>query len=103
MAAIDMAAVDCGLIVCTRSGEDVVLRRGSEVATAPVTPVTPVDATGAGDQFAAGFLYGHATGADLATSGRMGCIAAAEVIGHIGPRPETDLKELFRKEGLMTA
>ena len=61
----------------------------------------PVDATGAGDQFAAGFLYGYATGQSLAVAGRMGCIAAAEVIGHFGARPESDVKALFRGHGLI--
>lgn len=99
--ALETAAGESGLIVCTRSGHDVVLVRGDEEATVPVKTVTPVDATGAGDQFAAGFLYGLATGADLATSGRMGCVAAAEVIGHVGPRPEAKLQDLFRAEGLI--
>ena len=67
----------------------------------PVKEVVPVDATGAGDQFAAGFLYGVATDQTLAVSGRMGCIAAAEVIGHYGARPEKDVKDLFRAEGLI--
>jgi len=100
-AALETAAAECRLVVCTRSGHDVVMVRGDEEATAPVTPITPVDATGAGDQFAAGFLYGLATGRDLATSGRMGCIAAAEVISHYGARPEADVKALFAKEGLV--
>ncbi|OWU86112.1 adenosine kinase [Oceanicola sp. 22II-s10i] len=99
--ALETAAGESGLIVCTRSGHDVVLVKGEEEAIVPVTPVTPVDATGAGDLFAAGFLYGLATGADLATSGRMGCVAAAEVIAHVGARPEANLKALFRKEGLI--
>ncbi|WP_375687515.1 adenosine kinase [Pseudooceanicola sp. LIPI14-2-Ac024] len=99
--ALETAAGESGLVVCTRSGQDVVVVRGDEEAVVPVRAVTPVDATGAGDQFAAGFLYGLATGADLATSGRMGCVAAAEVIGHVGPRPEADLKDLFRAEGLI--
>lgn len=99
--ALEQAASDSGLIVCTRSGHDVVLVSGKEQASAPVQEITPVDATGAGDLFAAGFLYGLATGADLATSGRMGCVAAAEVISHYGARPETDLKALFATEGLV--
>ncbi len=99
--ALETAADECGVVVCTRSGHDVVLVRGEEEAVVPVTHVTPVDATGAGDQFAAGFLYGYATGADLATCGRMGCIAAAEVIGHMGPRPEADVLALFRAAGLV--
>lgn len=100
-AALEQAAADAGLVVCTRSGHDVIVMRGDEQAIVPVTRVVPVDATGAGDQFAAGFLYGLATGQSLATSGRMGCVAAAEVISHFGARPETDLKALFRKEGLI--
>jgi len=60
-----------------------------------------VDATGAGDQFAAGFLYGLATGAPLQVAGRMGCIAAAEVIGHYGARPERDVRALFEAEVLV--
>jgi len=67
----------------------------------PVETVTPVDATGAGDQFAAGFLYGLAAGRDMETCGRMGVIAAAEVISHMGPRPETALKSLFAEAGLV--
>ncbi|NCO86443.1 MAG: adenosine kinase [Rhodobacterales bacterium] len=100
-AALEQAAADSGLVVCTRSGHDVVLVRGAEEAVVPVRRVVPVDATGAGDQFAAGFLYGLATGQSLAVAGRMGCLAAAEVISHFGARPEADLKQLFRKEGLI--
>lgn len=100
-AALEMAARETGLLVCTRSGHDVIVVRGAEQVVVPVRRVTPVDATGAGDQFAAGFLYGLATGADLATAGRMGCVAAAEVIGHFGARPEADLRALFRAEGLI--
>jgi sugar/nucleoside kinase (ribokinase family) len=66
-----------------------------------VDRVVPVDATGAGDQFGAGFLYGLATGQSLETAGRMGCIAATEVIGHIGARPKADIAALFRAEGLI--
>jgi sugar/nucleoside kinase (ribokinase family) len=100
-AALEQAAADAGLVVCTRSGHDVIVVRGDEQAIVPVRRIVPVDATGAGDQFAAGFLYGLATGQSLANCGRMGCIAAAEVISHFGARPETDLKALFRKEGLI--
>ncbi|MBN8632248.1 MAG: adenosine kinase [Rhodobacterales bacterium] len=99
--ALEQAAQDAGLVVCTRSGHDVIVVRGEEQAVVPVRRVVPVDATGAGDQFAAGFLYGLATGQSLLTSGRMGCVAAAEVISHFGARPETDLKALFRKENLI--
>ncbi len=100
-AALEQAASESGLIVCTRSGHDVVLVQGEDEAIVPVRQVTPVDATGAGDQFAAGFLYGLATDRPLEVCGRMGVVAAAEVIGHFGARPEADLKALFRDTGLI--
>ncbi len=100
-AALEQAAADAGLVVCTRSGHDVIVVRGDERAVVPVRRIVPVDATGAGDQFAAGFLYGVATGQSLAVCGRMGCLAATEVISHFGARPEADLKALFRTEGLI--
>jgi sugar/nucleoside kinase (ribokinase family) len=99
-AALEQAAGEAGLVVCTRSGSDVVLVQGDETVEVPVNRVVPVDATGAGDQFAAGFLFGLAQRQSLAVSGRMGCVAAAEVIGHYGARPETDVRALFRAAGL---
>jgi sugar/nucleoside kinase (ribokinase family) len=99
--ALAQAAADCALVVCTRSGDGVILIRGEERVQVPVDRVVPVDATGAGDLFAAGFLFGLATGRDLATAGRMGCVAAAEVISHYGARPEADLRALFRDSGLL--
>jgi sugar/nucleoside kinase (ribokinase family) len=99
--ALMRAAADCPIVVCTRSGADVALIREGERVEVPVRRVVPVDATGAGDQFAAGFLYGLATGQKLAVAGRMGCIAAGEVISHFGARPEVDVKALFRRHGLI--
>ena len=98
--ALTEAAAVCETVVCTRSGEAAILIRGGERVMAPVHRVTPVDATGAGDQFAAGLIYGLATGRPLAEAGRMGCIAAAEVITHVGARPEADVRALFAAEGL---
>ena len=100
-AAIARTAEMCPLVVCTRSGDGVTIVAGDQRIDVPVEKITPVDATGAGDQFAAGFLYGLATGRDLETCGRMGCVAAREVIGHVGPRPETDILNLFKIEGLI--
>lgn len=99
--ALKQAAADAGTVVCTRSGDEVIVLRGAERVHVPVNRVVPVDATGAGDQFAAGFLYGMATGADLARAGRMGCVAAAEVISHFGARPEADLRALFAAQNLI--
>jgi sugar/nucleoside kinase (ribokinase family) len=99
--ALAQARADCPIVVCTRSGADVIVMRGDDRIEVPVRRVVPVDATGAGDQFAAGFLYGLATGQSMAIAGRMGCVAAAEVISHFGARPEADLKALFRADGLI--
>ena len=99
--ALLQASQDTGLLVCTRSGDEVILLRGAERTVVAVQRVVPVDATGAGDLFAAGFIYGMATGHSLAVAGRMGCVAAAEVIGHYGARPEADLKALFSAHGLI--
>ena len=99
----DLAAVAaiCPLVVCTRSGDGVSILRDGVRTDVSVTTVIPVDATGAGDQFAAGFLYGLAKGSDMKTAGRMGCVCAGEVIGHMGPRPEANLTALFRDAGLL--
>ena len=100
-AALEQAASESGLIVCTRSGHDVVITEGNDSISVPVSPIAPLDTTGAGDQFAAGFLFGMASGAPLAVAGRMGCIAAGEVITHYGARPKADVKALFAAEGLI--
>ena len=68
----------------------------AEVAAEPVDKV--VDTTGAGDQFAAGFLSGHAKGEPLEACLKRGAIAAAEVISHYGPRPEVALKALMAEK-----
>lgn len=100
-AALDKAAAVCETVVCTRSGDPVVIRQGDVRIEVPVTPVTPVDATGAGDQFAAGFLFGFASGRDLKDCGAMGVMAASEVIGHIGPRPRANIGAMFKQAGLL--
>jgi len=98
--ALAKTAAMCPLVVCTRSGDGVTIIRDGERVDVSVTKVVPVDATGAGDQFAAGFIYGMATERDLETCGLMGNICAAEVIGHIGPRPEQEMMSLFKAAGL---
>lgn len=99
--ALRRAADVCDIVACTRSGDAVWIQQGSQRFTADVTAVTPVDATGAGDQFAAGFLYGVSTGRTLDVAAQMGVLCAAEVIAHIGPRPEVDMAEAFAKHGLI--
>jgi sugar/nucleoside kinase (ribokinase family) len=93
-----------GVAALTRSerGSIVVTPHAShEVGIFPVDKV--VDSTGAGDQYAAGFLYGLARGRPLADCGRLGALAAAEVISHYGPRPEARLADLAAAHGLALA
>jgi sugar/nucleoside kinase (ribokinase family) len=100
-AAVRALRTDIDIAVVTRSEKGclVIGPDGNEaVAAFPIERV--VDTTGAGDLFAAGFLYGLARGADDRTCGRLGALAAAEVIGHLGARPETSLKDLARDNGL---
>jgi sugar/nucleoside kinase (ribokinase family) len=91
----------CPIVVCTRSGDGVTLVREGERVDVPVKKIVPIDATGAGDQFAAGFLYGLSKGHDLETCGKMGNLCAAEVISHIGPRPQKDMLAEFKAAGLV--
>jgi sugar/nucleoside kinase (ribokinase family) len=99
-AAMDRAEAQIPVTACTVGARGAhVLADGGRWHT-PATPVRVVDATGAGDLFAAGFLHGVTTGRDWLTCARMGCTAAGEVISHIGARPEADLRALFRAEGL---
>jgi len=90
------------LFAVTRSEKGAVVFQGSAVHLIDAMPdVQVVDTTGAGDQFAAGFLYGVANDLGMATSGRLGCLAAAEVISHIGPRPAVPLHGLAKSAGLV--
>jgi sugar/nucleoside kinase (ribokinase family) len=82
----------------TRSAKGAVVLSGDEVHVVDAEPVgSVIDTTGAGDQFAAGFLYGYTQGRDLHTAGRIGAIAAAEVIQHYGGRPASDLRALVER------
>ncbi|ANY19071.1 5-dehydro-2-deoxygluconokinase [Tsuneonella dongtanensis] len=85
-------------LVVTRSAEGAVAVRGGERAEVPAVPTTVVDTTGAGDLFAAGFLYGHVRGEALETCLKRGAICAAEIISHYGARPEADLKALMAEK-----
>lgn len=92
----------CEVAALTRSEHGSVVVTREETQAIPAQRIDQlVDTTGAGDLYAAGFLYGLTHGRDLASSGRLGSLAAAEVIGHYGARPETSLKELARKAGLL--
>lgn len=95
--ALQAARGHCEIACLTRSEKGSVVLSGEEVHVVDAEPVDSViDTTGAGDLFAAGFLYGYTHGHGLADSARIGGVAAAEVIGHYGARPETDLSVLAR-------
>lgn len=84
----------CEVACLTRSEKGSVLVTADEVHQIPAVPAELVDTTGAGDLYAAGVLFGLTHGKDLPTSGRLGALGAAEVISHVGARPEADLKVL---------
>lgn len=87
--------------VVTRSEHGALVVTREETVAVPAMPVEAVvDTTGAGDLFAAGFLYGLARDRDARDCLRLGALAAAEIISHIGARPETGLADLARQNGL---
>jgi sugar/nucleoside kinase (ribokinase family) len=96
-AALQRVTGHCEIAALTRSAKGSVIIRGEEVHVVDAHPVPGghvVDTTGAGDAYAAGFLHGFTEGHDLGLCGRLGALAASEVISHLGPRPETNLAEL---------
>lgn len=89
----------CEVAALTRSEKGAVIVKGDQVLTIPAAPVAHVvDTTGAGDLYAAGFLYGYTRALPLETCGRIGALAAAEVISHYGARPEVKLADLVAKQ-----
>jgi len=94
--ALQAVREDCKIAALTRSEKGSVVVAGDEVHVVDAEPVEKVvDTTGAGDAYAAGFLHGLTKGHDLAVAARMGGIASAEVIAHMGARPEVSLAELL--------
>ncbi|MAN45038.1 MAG: adenosine kinase [Alphaproteobacteria bacterium] len=99
--ALDALQADTAIAAVTRSEKgSVVIGDGEPIVVAAEPVEKVVDTTGAGDQYAAGFLYGVSRGLPLATCAHLGHIAAAEVISHFGPRPETPYKDLAEKAGI---
>jgi sugar/nucleoside kinase (ribokinase family) len=100
--AADAALQDCEMAVLTRSEAGSVIVAAGETIEIEAEPVARVvDLTGAGDLYAAGFLYGLTHGAPLKACGRLGSLAAAEAIAHIGARPEISLRQLAKENGLI--
>jgi len=92
--ALRAAEAVCDLVVLTKGADGSTVSKGGVRVDVPAEPVRVVDTTGAGDLYAAGFLYGLTHGRDLETSAKLGGMAAAEVISHVGARPETVLARL---------
>lgn len=96
--AIASVRTHCKIAVTTMSAKGAIIAAGKDTHEVPAVPVAKlVDTTGAGDLYAAGFLYGLTHGKSFAESGHIGAIAAAEVISHYGPRPQKTLKELIAR------
>ncbi len=99
--ALKQLQADVKLGVVTRSEKGCVVASKGGVTAVPAFPIDKmVDTTGAGDLFAAGFLFGLVRGAGHEAAGRLGALAAAEIIQHIGARPQASLKELAQQNGL---
>ncbi len=99
--ALGALRADARRAVVTRSAKGCVVLAGADTVTVPAFPVERVvDTTGAGDLFAAGFLFGLARGLGDEKAARLGALAAAEVISHLGARPEASLRALAAEHGL---
>jgi sugar/nucleoside kinase (ribokinase family) len=93
---------DCNIAVVTRGAQGSVVAHGEDVVVAPAVAIPKVvDVTGAGDLYASGFLFGFTQGFDNAKSAQLGSLAAAEVISHVGARPEVNLRKHAEQAGLL--
>ena len=100
--ALDSIAKDCKLAAVTMSEEGSIVIRGDERVRVEATDIKElIDTTGAGDLYAAGFLFGYTTGRSLADCGKLGSLAAGIVIEQIGPRPMVSLSEAAKSAGLL--
>jgi sugar/nucleoside kinase (ribokinase family) len=95
--AVETLKSKCEIAVITRSEKGSLILHGNDLYEVKAEPVSKVvDTTGAGDAYAAGFLFGYTEGMSLRECGKLGSIAAAEVISHIGPRPQANLAALAK-------
>jgi sugar/nucleoside kinase (ribokinase family) len=95
--AVARASADCEIVALTRSEKGSVIVGNGETIIVPAEPIDKVvDTTGAGDLYAAGVLYGLATGRELETCGKLGSMCAFEIISHYGPRPEQSLAQMAK-------
>lgn len=101
--ALKAAAAEVAIVACTDGANGAHVLSEGKHWHLPAVATEIVDATGAGDLFAGAFLWGMTNGYDLETAGRMGNLAASEIISHIGARPEKDLRAMFIEAGLIAA
>ena len=99
--ALAQVSKDVEILACTLADKGSYVCFKGDITLIPTSKRKVVDSTGAGDLFAAGFLYGLCTERDINTAARCGNVAAGEIISHIGPRSQEDLLELFRLEKLI--
>lgn len=100
--AADLVRHDVELAALTQGAKGSMILHGNATMAAPSIPVEAVvDTTGAGDLYAAGFLYGFTQGKNLEICGSLGAVAASEIISHIGARPEANLVDLAKKYELL--
>ncbi len=98
---LEAIRADCGLAAVTRSEKGSIIVRGDETIVIKAIEIdTLTDTTGAGDLYAAGFLYGYTNGHELESCGKLGSLAAGLVIQQIGPRPQHDLLQAAQQAGL---
>ena len=101
-AGLELIRKDCKLAAITRSEKGSVVVSAAETASVPAIEIERlVDTTGAGDLYAAGFLYGYTAGLDLKHCGDLGSLAAGLVIQQIGPRPRQNLRQEAQAAGLL--
>lgn len=99
--ALQLARADCNIAALTRSAKGSVVASGDEVHVIDAAaPDALIDTTGAGDLYAAGFLYGLTHGLHLADCGTVASLAAAEVISHTGARPQKNLRQYVAEKGV---
>jgi sugar/nucleoside kinase (ribokinase family) len=100
--ALEALRMDAKSAVVTRSEQGAVFIKGGETVVVPAHPIERVvDATGAGDLYAAGVLTGLARGLSFHESGRLGALAAAEVLSHLGARPQRNLASFATENGFL--
>jgi len=98
--AVELLRPHVQIAALTRSEKGSMIIAGSETIEVSADKVDVIDTTGAGDMYAAGFLYGYTNGRSLEACGKLGSLAAGEVISHLGARPETALDNLAKTKGL---